>query len=88
MMQIIQPDRYSPSVFTPAPGSELYDYCIDRDLILIDSPEGYRRDFDSGAKIKGVDYGAVKRMVKESMRKGRITRKIGKVLNVIKRFAE
>lgn len=68
MMQRIAPDIYSPSVFTPAPGSELYEYCLQRDLILISSAEGYRRNHDSGAKIKGVDYDQVRRMVKLSMK--------------------
>jgi GT2 family glycosyltransferase len=63
MMQAIQPDYFSPAVFTPAPGSELYTYCKERDLILINSSEGYRRDASSGPKIKGVDYTYVSKMV-------------------------
>lgn len=67
MMREIKPDIYSPAVFTPAPGSDLYAYCLENDLILIDSSEGYRRNADSGAKIKGVDYSFVTRMAYESM---------------------
>jgi radical SAM superfamily enzyme YgiQ (UPF0313 family) len=66
MMQVIKPDIYSPSVFTPAPGSHLYSYCIDHGLNLINSSEGYRRNANSGAKIKGVDYKFVDRIVYES----------------------
>lgn len=68
MMQRIMPDIHSPSVFTPAPGSDLYEYCRSEDLILISSSEGYRRNINSGAKIKGVDYELVQRMVKLSMK--------------------
>lgn len=67
MMQAIRPDHYSPAVFTPAPGSELYTYCRERDLILINSSEGYRRNANSGAKIKGVDYAFVSKMVTLSL---------------------
>ncbi len=66
MIRTIRPDSYSPSVFTPAPGSDLYSYCIEQGLNLINSSEGYRRSANSGAKIKGVDYNFVERMVYES----------------------
>ena len=66
MMRIIRPDAHSPSVFTPAPGSDLYAYCRDNELSLINSSEGYRRNAASGAKIKGVDYAFVERMIYES----------------------
>lgn len=62
MIQKIQPEHYSPAVFTPAPGSELYAYCKENDLILITSSEGYKRNVNSGAKIKGVDYACVSKM--------------------------
>lgn len=68
MIQAIRPDLYAPAVFTPAPGSELYEYCRDNELILIDSAAGYRRNVGSGAKIRGVDYGLVAKMVRQSMR--------------------
>ncbi len=68
MIRTIRPDLYAPAVFTPAPGSELYDYCRERDLILIDSAAGYRRNVGSGAKIRGVDYALVRKMVGQSMR--------------------
>jgi radical SAM superfamily enzyme YgiQ (UPF0313 family) len=74
MIRLIRPDLYAPAVFTPAPGSELYDYCRERDLILIDSATGYRRNVDSGPKIRGVDYALVRRMVKQSMRGGLFSR--------------
>ena len=68
MIRTIAPEICSPAVFTPAPGSELYDYCKERELILISASDGYRRNFDSGAKIKGVDYDLVRRMVRLSLR--------------------
>lgn len=74
MIRTIRPDLYAPAVFTPAPGSELYEYCKSRELILIDSASGYRRNYNSGAKIRGVDYELVRKMVKLSMRGGFLRR--------------
>lgn len=56
MIRQIKPDHYSPSVFTPAPGSRLYEYCCEHELSLISSSHQYRRDVLTGAKIKGVNY--------------------------------
>lgn len=67
MIREMQPDYCSPSVFTPAPGSELHAYCRDHDLTMISSSSGYRRDPLSGAKIKGVDYALVARLIDESI---------------------
>jgi len=51
----MKPDYISPSVFTPYPGSYLYDYCKERDQILPISRERYRRNPLTGAKVKGVN---------------------------------
>ncbi|MDA8098857.1 MAG: radical SAM protein [Nitrospiraceae bacterium] len=67
MIRAIKPEHCSPSVFTPAPGSELYEYCRDSGLILITSSEGYRRSSDSTGKIKGVDYRYVQSMICRSL---------------------
>lgn len=56
MIRQIRPEHYSPSVFTPAPGSSLYGYCQEHGLNLISSSHDYRRDVLTGSKIKGVDY--------------------------------
>ena len=55
MLREIDPDYHSPAFYTPHPGSDLYDYCIENDLSLIVDHDSYRRNPD-GAKIKGVDY--------------------------------
>lgn len=70
MIQQIRPDLYAPAIFTPAPGSELYEYCMSHELSLIDSSSGYRRNCASGPKIRGVDYVLVRRMVRQSMKYG------------------
>ncbi len=67
MIREMRPDYYSPSVFTPAPGSELYALCKAEGLTLIGGSEGYRRDLLSGPKIRGVDYHYVQRMAAVSM---------------------
>ncbi len=66
MIRSIRPELYSPTFFTPAPGSELFDYCRKNGLTLIHSSDSFRRNMFSGAKIKGVDYNFVSRMVHES----------------------
>ncbi|MBF0557415.1 MAG: B12-binding domain-containing radical SAM protein [Nitrospirae bacterium] len=52
----MKPDYVSPSVFTPYPGSYLYDYCKEKDLLLPVSEKSYRRNPLGGAKLKGVKY--------------------------------
>ena len=44
MLKIVDPDYYSPAFFTPHPGSDLYDYCLEHDLSLITSHDQYRRN--------------------------------------------
>ncbi|OGU16578.1 MAG: hypothetical protein A2076_02565 [Geobacteraceae bacterium GWC2_53_11] len=82
MMRRIKPDIFSPSVFTPAPGSELYDYCITHDLNLISTSDAYSRNVMSGAKIKGVDYNFVKRMVFES-ESGKVAGTVRYISNIV-----
>lgn len=82
MIQAIRPDIYSPAVFTPAPGSDLYTYCQERGLSLITTPEAYRRNAGSGAKIKGVDYACVDRMIRESMKVSLWRRAIRKIASL------
>jgi anaerobic magnesium-protoporphyrin IX monomethyl ester cyclase len=55
MIREIDPDYYSPSFFTPHPGTDLYDYCLENDLSLITDYDSYRRN-PTEPKIKGQDY--------------------------------
>lgn len=82
MMREIKPDLYSPTVFIPAPGSDLYTYCIENDLSLIKNSKEYSRSFLTGAKIKGVDYELVYMMIYESWLE-RVPRIIGRYLGAI-----
>lgn len=68
MLKEIDPDYYSPAFYTPHPGSDLYDYCVDNDLSLITDHDGYRRNPDE-AKIRGVDYEWLSRALEESRRR-------------------
>jgi anaerobic magnesium-protoporphyrin IX monomethyl ester cyclase len=56
MIRKIKPDIYSPTIFTPVPGSDLYQYCKENDLILFNKSEMYRRNPFSGKKIRGQHY--------------------------------
>jgi anaerobic magnesium-protoporphyrin IX monomethyl ester cyclase len=55
MIRDIDPDYYSPSFFTPHPGTDLYEYCLQHGLSLITNYDSYRRN-PTEAKIKGQDY--------------------------------
>ncbi len=55
MIREIDPDYYSPAFFTPHPGTDLYDYCVEHDLSLIADYDSYRRN-PTEPKIKGHDY--------------------------------
>ena len=68
MLKEIDPDYYSPAFYTPHPGSDLYAYCIENDLSLIQSHDSFRRNPDE-AKIKGVDYDWLGWAVEESQRR-------------------
>jgi radical SAM superfamily enzyme YgiQ (UPF0313 family) len=68
MLKEIDPDYYSPAFYTPHPGSDLYNYCIENDLSLITSHEQYRRN-PTEPKIKGVDYGFLMWALEESQRR-------------------
>jgi anaerobic magnesium-protoporphyrin IX monomethyl ester cyclase len=70
MLKEIDPDYYSPAFYTPHPGSDLYDYCVEHDLSLITSHDQYRRN-PTEIKIKGQDYEFLQWALKESMRRTR-----------------
>jgi len=55
MIREVDPDYFSPSFFTPHPGTDLYDYCVEHDLSLVADYDSYRRN-PTEPKIKGQDY--------------------------------
>jgi anaerobic magnesium-protoporphyrin IX monomethyl ester cyclase len=55
MIREIDPDYFSPAFYTPHPGTDLYDYCIENGLSLITDYDSYRRN-PTEPKIKGQDY--------------------------------
>jgi anaerobic magnesium-protoporphyrin IX monomethyl ester cyclase len=71
MLKQIDPDYYSPAFYTPYPGNDLYDYCVEHDLSLIKDHDSYSRN-PTEPKIKGHDPEFLRWALKESQR-----RKIG-----------
>jgi len=63
MINTIQPEVHSPSFFVPYPGTDLWTYCCDRGLSLIQHPNDFRRN-PEGKKIKGVDYRVLRKAVR------------------------
>lgn len=68
MLREIDPDWYSPAFYTPHPGSDLYDYCVEHDLSLITSHDQYRRN-PWEIKVKGQDPEFLQWALKESQRR-------------------
>jgi anaerobic magnesium-protoporphyrin IX monomethyl ester cyclase len=68
MLKEIDPDWYSPAFYTPHPGSDLYDYCVENDLSLITSHDQYRRN-PWDIKVKGQDPEFLQWALKESQRR-------------------
>ncbi len=79
MLKEIDPDWYSPAFYTPHPGSDLYDYCIENDLSLITSHDQYRRN-PWDIKIKGQDHEFLQWALEESQRR--------KPINAIRRRSQ
>ena len=79
MLKEIDPDWYSPAFYTPHPGSDLYDYCIENDLSLITSHDQYRRN-PWDIKIKDQDPEFLRWALEESQRR--------KPVNAARRQAE
>ena len=68
MLKEIDPDYYSPAFYTPHPGSDLFDYCVENGLSLITSHDQYRRS-PTETKIKGQDHAFLRWALEESQRR-------------------
>lgn len=68
MLKDIDPDYYSPAFYTPYPGNDLYDYCMEHDLSLVADHDGYARN-PTEPKIRGHDPGFLRRALEESQRR-------------------
>lgn len=55
LMKTIKPELHSPTYFSPIPGSDLFDYCREHDLIKTVGFDKYVRN-PTHEKIKGIDY--------------------------------
>jgi radical SAM superfamily enzyme YgiQ (UPF0313 family) len=78
MIKQIDPDYYSPAFFTPHPGTDLYDYVVERGLSRISGYDSYRRN-PTEPKIAGQDYRFLEWAMKESQRR--------KPANAVKRWS-
>jgi anaerobic magnesium-protoporphyrin IX monomethyl ester cyclase len=66
MIRQIRPDHFSPAIYTPFPGSDLFEYCVENGLILPLSHGSFRRNVTE-VKIKGQDLRLIEWAVSESM---------------------
>lgn len=67
MIKEIDPDFYSPTFYTPHPGTDLFAWVEQEGLSLVKDHTSYRRNPEE-AKVKGVDYDLVRWAVEESQR--------------------
>ena len=67
LVKKIKPHFTSVSFFTPIPGNDLYDYCMENDLSLITSYDQLVDFAPSTPKIKGVDYDFLRDAASEIM---------------------
>jgi anaerobic magnesium-protoporphyrin IX monomethyl ester cyclase len=82
MLREIDPDYYSPAYYTPYPGNDLYDYCMEHGLSLVKDHDGYSRN-PTEPKIKGHDPEFLRWALAESQRRklrNRISRRMRYVL--------
>ena len=58
MIWRISPEHPSPSFFTPYPSSDLYTYCVEKNILLMDKSDydSYRRSPSKTGKVKGINY--------------------------------
>lgn len=65
----IRPRYFSPSYFTPIPGSWFYDWAVERDLLVVaDGAHTGSRNPDE-AKIRGVDYETLGKLLDDYRRR-------------------
>lgn len=62
MVKRMKPDYISPSLFTPYPETELYNYCKERNLLIFKHYNEYRRSL-KGNKIKGFNYSFIRFLI-------------------------
>lgn len=77
-ISIIKPEIISTSFFTPIPGSYLFDFCENNDLILSSVSLGLRSPNEN--KIKGVDYKFLRKLLPSFVPSQRLFRKFIKKL--------
>jgi len=69
MIKEIRPYHCSPAYYTPHPGSDLFEYCLENNLSLINNNDDYRRNTYE-PKIRGIDYDYLKKILLESIAVG------------------
>ena len=65
MIKAIKPDYKIVFYFTPIPGTEIYKYCIDNQLMLRTEELAIERTGDYKPKIKGIDYSFLNKLRSE-----------------------
>lgn len=67
LVKQMRPNFVSVSTFTPIPGCELYEYCKEHDLSLIESYDDFVTFAPLKPKIKGIDYKLLGSAIEEIM---------------------
>jgi len=56
LLDNVKPDWIDPAFLTPYPGTYIYNYCMEKKLLLEGEGEYFKRDLGSMPKLKGIDY--------------------------------
>ncbi len=80
MAREMKSDFISVAFFTPIPGSDLYQECKDKDLIIKDDPEMWMNFSPEVPKIKGKDYNRLRAAAAEIMGTRFGSKLIGKIV--------
>ncbi|MFH1454659.1 MAG: radical SAM protein [Armatimonadota bacterium] len=67
LIEKIHPELHSPTYFSPIPGSDLYTYCKENNLIKVKNYKEFVRN-PTCEKIKGIDYPVFKSYLKKMLK--------------------
>lgn len=75
LIDFIDPFYVSIGNYTPVPGTDLYDYCKENNLIIMENYESFDRSFKHFVpKIKGIDYTTARRIANKYKRGSMLSR--------------
>ncbi|MCW4006797.1 MAG: B12-binding domain-containing radical SAM protein [Candidatus Bathyarchaeota archaeon] len=85
MVKTMNPTHYSPSFYTPVVGTDLYEYCREKGLLLSEDPVDCGSRSPTAPKIKGQDYEELHKLLMRELH-GELKYQSWRALGKIKRL--